>query len=158
MGSGLFKADLFARMYHLNTNFSNVEAAFESPFNPGILWIKSQETALSKMNLITGEIINYLHEEDNFKSIGHSWVRSIYQENKRTLWVGLGNGGPYGGHDGKGGIDRMDIEAETFTHFKLTRNDDGLDDFSYTVYSICEDEEGYLWAGAGPGGIFRSDK
>ena len=30
-------------------------------------------------------------------------------------------------------IDRMDIETETFTHFKLTRNDDGLDDFSYTA-------------------------
>ena len=52
----------------------------------------------------------------------------------------------------------MDIEAETFTHYKLTRNDDGQDDFSYSVYSICEDKEGHLWLGAGPGGIFRSDK
>jgi len=158
MGSGLFRTDLFARKYHLNTNFSNVEAAYESPLNPGTLWIKSQETALSKMDLRTNKIINYLHNKDNPKSIGHNWVRSIYQENIRTLWVGLGNGGPYGGHDGYGGIGRMDIEAETFTHFKLTRDDDGMDDFSYTVYSICEDKEGYLWLGAGPGGIFRSDK
>ena len=110
------------------------------------------------MDLKTGEIINYLHDESNDKSIGHNWVRSIYQENIRTLWVGLGNGGPYGGHDGNGGIDRMDIETGAFTHFKLTRDDDGLDDFSYTVYSICEDEEGHLWLGTGPGGIFRSDK
>ncbi len=158
MGGGLFRTDLFARKYHFNTNFTNVEGAYESPLNPGILWIKSHETALSKMNLKTNEITKYLHDEDDFKSIGHSWVRSIYQENIKTLWVGLGNGGPYGGHDGNGGIDRMDLEAETFTHFKLTRNDDGLDDFSYTVYSICEDKEGYLWLGAGPGGIFRSNK
>jgi len=158
LGSGLFRTDLFARKYQLNTNITNVEAAYESPLNPGILWIKSQETALSKLNLKTGKIINYLHDEDDVKSIGHRWVRSIYQENKRTLWVGLGNGGAYGGHDGNGGIGRMDIESETFTHFKLTRDDDGLDDFSYTVYSICEDHEGYLWLGAGPGGIFRSNK
>lgn len=158
MGGGLFRADLFARKYHLNTNFTNVEAAYESPLNPGILWVKSQETALSKMNLRTNKIINYLHDENNNESIGHNWVRSIYQENKQTLWVGLGNGGPYGGHDGNGGIARMDIEAETFKNFKLLRNDDGLNDFSYTVYSIFEDHEGYLWLGTGPGGIFRSDK
>lgn len=158
MGSGLFRTDLFARKYHLNTNFSNVGRAYESPLNPGVLWVGSHETGLSKMNLTTNKIINYLHNEDNIKSIGHNWVRSIYQENKRILWVGLGNGGAYGGHDGKGGVGRMDIEAETFTHFKLTRDDDGQDDFSYTVYNICEDKEGHLWLGAGPGGIFRSDK
>ena len=67
MGSGLFRTDLFARKYHLNTNFTNVEAAYESPLNPGILWVKSQETALSKMNLKTGEITNYLHDEDNIR-------------------------------------------------------------------------------------------
>ncbi len=158
MGSGLFRTDLFARKYHLNTNFANVLGAYESPLNPGILWIKSQEKGLSKMNLKTNEITRYLHNEDNIKSVGHNWVRSTYQENKGILWVGLGNGGAYGGHDGNGGVDRMDIETGVFTHFKLTRNDDGRDDFSYSVYSICEDNEGSLWLGAGPGGIFRSDK
>ena len=158
MGSGLYRTDLFARKYHLNTKLTNAEAAYESPLNPGVLWVKSQETALSKIHLETNKIINYLHDEDDVESIGHNWVRSIYQENRNTLWVGLGNGGAYGGHDGNGGIGQMDIESETFTYFKLTRNDDGRNDFSYTVYSICEDHEGYLWLGAGPGGIFRSDK
>ena len=158
MGSGLFKSDLFARKYHLNTSFMNVEAAYESPLNPGLLWIKSQETALSKMDLKTKKITNYLHKKDDNASIGHSWVRSVYQENKQTLWVGLGNGGAYGDQAGDGGIDRMDIEKETFTHFKLTHVDNGIDGYSYTPYSIVEDSEGYLWLGTGPGGIFRSNK
>ncbi len=157
-GIGLFKTDLFARKYNVNKNFTNVEAAYESPLSPGILWVKSQEAGLSKMNLKTNEITRYLHDEDNIESIGHNWVRSVYQENKGILWVGLGTGGAYGGQAGNGGIDGMNIETETFTHYKLTRNDDGLDDFSYTVYSICEDNEGYLWLGTGPGGIFRSNK
>ena len=158
MGSGLFRADLFARQYHLNKNVTNLEGVYESPLNPGILWIKSHEIGLSRIDFKTDEVINYQHDEDNIKSIGHNWVRAIYQENNRTIWIGLGNGGAYGNHDGKGGVDRMDIETGVFTHFELTRDDDGRNDFSYTVYTICEDHEGYLWLGTGPGGIFRSDK
>ena len=38
------------------------------------------------MDLKTGEIKKYLHNEDNINRIGHSWVRSVYQENiKNTL-------------------------------------------------------------------------
>ncbi len=158
LGSGLFRTDLFARKHHLNTNFLNVEAAYESSLNPGILWIPSMQQGLSKINLETNKITRYVHNINDHKSIGHNWVRSAYQENKRILWVGLGTGGAYGAQDGNGGIGRMDIDAETFTHYKLTRNDDRRDDFSYSVYSICEDKEGYLWLGTGPGGIFRSDK
>jgi signal transduction histidine kinase/ligand-binding sensor domain-containing protein/CheY-like chemotaxis protein/AraC-like DNA-binding protein len=158
MGAGLFKTDLFKLKYHVYTNFPNVGRAYESTLNPGILWICSQQYGLRKMNLKTNEVVSYLNDTNNSKSIGHTWVRSLYQENKNTLWAGLGNGGAYGGFDGNGGISRMDIETGQFTNFKLLRDDDGLDDFSYTVFSIAEDYEGYLWLGAGPGGIFRSDK
>ena len=158
MGSGLFRMDLFAQKYHLNTNFYYATRTHESSINPGVLWVGSHKTGLSKLNLKTNKIINYQHNDDNSRSIGHNWVRSIYQESNRALWLGLGNGWAYGGMDGNGGVDRLDIETGLFTHFKLTRNDDGQDDFSYTPHSICEDNKGYLWLGAGPGGIFRSDK
>lgn len=158
MGSGLFRTNLFAQKHNLNTNFLNVEGAYESLLNPRTIWIPSMQQGLARMNLETNKITRYVHNKNNVKSIGHNWVRAVYQENKRILWVALGTGGAYGLQDGNGGIGRMNIEAETFTHYKLTRDDDGLDDFSYTVYSICEDKEGYLWLGTGPGGIFRSDK
>ncbi|WP_340110981.1 hybrid sensor histidine kinase/response regulator [Maribellus mangrovi] len=158
MGGGLFKTDLFERKYNLNTSFTNVEVAYESSINPGILWVSTQESGLSRMDIKTGEIKNYLHDKLNNRSLGHNWVRSAYQENKQTLWLGLGNGGPYGEQAGDGGVDRMNLATGKFTHFKLTRNDDGVDDFSYTPYSIVEDREGYLWLGTGPGGIFRSNR
>lgn len=158
LGSGLFRMDPFARKYKLNTNFTNVEAAYESPLSPGTLWIKSRQGGLSKMNLETSKITKYVHDKENIKSIGHNWVRSVYQENKDILWVGLGNGGVEGQGTGNGGVDRMDIESGTFTHFKLTRSDDNRNDFSYTVYHIYEDNEGHLWLSTGTGGLFRSDK
>ncbi len=158
MGGGLYKTDLFERKYKLDTSYSNVELTYETLLNPGFLWITSQEAGISRMDLKTGETKKYLHNDDNINSIGHSWVRSIYQENTETIWFGLGNGGAYGDQVGNGGIDRMDIEKERFTHFKLVREDDGLGDYSYTPYIISEDNEGHLWLGTGPGGIFRSDK
>ena len=158
MGVGLFKTDPFERKYNLNTNFINVEAANESVLNPGILWIESLQQGLGKLNVKTNEITRYVHDENNSKSIGHNWVRYVYQENETTIWLGLGVGGPDGVGTGDGGIDRMDIASGTFEHFKLTRNDDGKDGYSYSPYSICEDSEGYLWVSGGIGGLFRSDK
>lgn len=157
-GGGLFKTDPFERKYNLNPNFRNASYVYESPLSPGILWILNRQEGLGKMNLATNNIAKYVHNNDNSKSIGHNWVRSAYQENNNIVWLGLGNGGVEGVGLGNGGVDRMDIETETFTHFKLTRNDDALDNFSYTVYSIVEDREGFLWLGAGIGGLFRSDK
>lgn len=158
MGAGLFKADLFERKYQFNKNFKSIGSSYESAFNPGILWVNSLQLGLSKLNLKTNEIKRYVHDKSNSKSIGHNWVRSTYQENKETIWFGIGFGGADGNSLGDGGIDRMDIASETFKHFKLTRNDDGIDGFSYTPYSICEDKEGYLWVTGGKGGLFRSNK
>ncbi len=157
-GSGLFKTDLLARKYHLNTNFSNVTKTYESAYAPGIIWIMSLQQGLGKMNVKTNEITKYVHDKDNNKGIGHNWVRTAYQENSNTLWLGTGTGYEEGEGTGDGGIDKMDIESETFEHFKLTRDDDGKDGFSYTPYFICEDPEGYLWVTGGKGGLFRSDK
>lgn len=158
MGAGLFKTDIYSASYHVNTKVTNVDAAYESPEYPGTLWAVSHEDGLSKINLKSNSIKNYMPDQNDENSIGHKWVRSAYQEDAKTLWVGLGNGGAYGFQDGSGGIDRLDLNTEEFTHFKLTRDDDGRDGFSYTVYNISEDKEGYLWLGTGPGGVFRSDK
>ncbi len=157
-GSGLYKADPMSRKYNLNTNFNNVSKTFESPYTPEIIWVTSFQQGLGKLNVKTNQIKKYVRDEDNNSSIGHNWVRTAYQENSNTLWVGIGTGDEKGIGTGDGGIDRMDIEAETFEHFKLTRDDDGKDGFSYTPYFICEDSEGYLWVTGGNGGLFRSDK
>ncbi len=158
MGSGLFKTNLFAPKYQLNTTLTQAGFTYESSKHPGILWVGIYNKGFRKLNTKTNKITDYIYSKEDTNSIKHDMVRSIYQENKNNLWIGLGAGGTYGGHGGDGGVDRMNIETEVFTHFKITRDDDEEDGFSYTVHSICEDNEGYLWVGAGPGGIFRSDK
>ena len=155
--NGLFKKDLFAQKFTLHREFGSVMPPHESPINQGILWVPSMGEGLGKLDIKTNKITKFQHYDNDTQSIGHPWSRSAYQENSNVLWVGLGYGGGSIDGFGDGGLDRMNIKTETFTHYKIKR-DNAIDDFSETVYSICEDKKGRLWLGTGSGGIFRSDK
>ncbi len=157
MGAGLYRKNPFARKFTLSSEYKNTQTAYESPLNPGTIWVCTLNGGLFKMNLKMNKVSRFMHEKNDNKSIGHNWVRSAYQENSRTLWVGLGTGGHEYAGDGYGGLDRMDIETGTFSHYKINRNERS-DDFSETVFSITEDREGCLWLSTGYGGLYRSDK
>ena len=157
MGIGLYRKDPFARKFTLSSEYNNTQTAYESPLNPGTIWVCTLKGGLIKMNLKMNKVSRFMHEKNDNISIGHNWVRSAYQENSRTLWVGLGTGGHEYAGDGYGGLDRMDIETGTFSHYKIRRNS-APNDFSETVFGITEDREGCLWLGTGYGGLYRSDK
>jgi signal transduction histidine kinase/DNA-binding response OmpR family regulator/ligand-binding sensor domain-containing protein len=156
-GIGLYRKDPFARKFTLSSEYRNTQTAYESPLNPGTIWVCTLRGGLIKMNLKLNKVSKFMPDKNDNKSIGHNWVRTVYQENSRILWVGLGNGNPYNTGDGDGGLDRMDIETGTFTHYKIKRNETP-DGYSQTVFTLTEDREGCLWLGTGHGGIYRSDK
>ncbi len=155
---GLFGKDLFAQKFTLHREFGSVSPPYESPKNQGVIWVTCQGGGFGKLDLNTNKITRFQHDANDTQSIGHTWTRSAYQENSNVLWVGLGRGGgSINDEDGDGGLDRMNIETETFTHYKI-KQDNAIDDFSETIFQICEDKEGRLWLAAGTGGLFRSDK
>ncbi len=61
-------------------------------------------------------------------------VRSLYEDNRRTLWIGTDGGGLNSFQNGK---------------FKAYTTKDGLPNNS--VFSICEDTDGTLWLGTHAG-------
>ncbi|RLD62878.1 MAG: hypothetical protein DRI95_12435 [Bacteroidetes bacterium] len=155
---GLFGKDLFAQKFTLYHEFGSVSPPYESPINQGTVWVTCQGEGLGRIDLKTNRITKFQHNEHDEQSIGHTWSRSVYQENNNVLWIGLGyGGGSINDEVGDGGLDRMNIKTGTFTHYKIKR-DNAVDDFSETIFQICEDKKGRLWLGAGSGGLFRSDK
>lgn len=95
----------------------------------GFLWVGTQK-GLNKFDRNTGMFTRYLHERENPQSLGHDIVFSVLQDSSGVLWIGT-----FGG-----GLDRLDPQSDTFTHYRVA---DGLPNDS--VYGILEDADGYLW-------------
>ncbi len=155
---GLFKKDLFAQKFTLHHEFGSTSPPYESPNNPGTIWVTRQGGGFGKIDLKTNKITIFQHDANDVQSIGHNWSRSAYQENSNVLWIGFGyGGGSINDEVGDGGLDRMNIKTKKFTHYKIKRKN-AIDNFSETIFQICEDKKGRLWLAAGSGGLFRSDK
>ena len=103
------------------------------------------------------KLLVFQHDQKNNGSIGDNEVHVVYEDQNGQLWIGLGSRFVDNNRAiGNGGLDRLDRNTNTFHHYPIKSND--TLDFNLTVYSIQEDQEGFLWLGTGRGGLFRSDK
>jgi ligand-binding sensor domain-containing protein/signal transduction histidine kinase len=104
--------------------------------NRGNLWIGTGSVALNRLDRRTGRFTYYRPDRNKPGSITSDGVPSIFQDSKGNLWFGtLG-----------GGLCRFDYSTERFQAFTQA---DGLADNS--VFSIEEDDQGYLWLATSKG-------
>ncbi|MCP4543236.1 MAG: GAF domain-containing protein [Chloroflexi bacterium] len=89
----------------------------------------------------------YRHDLEDPNSLSNNAVRSIYEDQFGTLWVGT---------DG-GGLDRFDRGSERFVHYQNDPADFGSLSHN-SVRAIYEDQSGMLWIGTGGGGLDRFDR
>lgn len=73
---------------------------------------------------------NYLHDENNPKSLPYDKVLSIFEDSHRQIWLTTQGGG----------FCRFQPDTETFANYNLSA---GLP--NDVVYQIVEDKEGFLW-------------
>jgi ligand-binding sensor domain-containing protein/two-component sensor histidine kinase len=76
----------------------------------------------------------FRHEPGRPNSLGGVFVRSLFIDHSGTLWVGCDQS-----------LDRFDPVTETFTHFRIGRQDTNENDGP--AISISEDQYGKLWLG-----------
>lgn len=142
-GEGLikFSPDIGARIkYKHQTNkphsISNnsVRVIFED--NEGILWIGTRD-GLNRFDRKNNRFKQYLHDNNDSKSIGHNFVySSIYEDSKGKIWLGH-----YGG-----GFSILDKETDQFESYQFTpNNQNSLSD--NIVFSFYEDANGIFWIG-----------
>lgn len=96
------------------------------------LWAGTFHDGLMCLDLESNEKIWYQHDKNDPTSIASNLVEALYSsslEGKEVLWVGT-----------DAGLDRFDIEHETFTHYTTAH---GLPHNS--IRSIVEDSDGILW-------------
>jgi ligand-binding sensor domain-containing protein len=108
------------------------------------LWIGSD--GLNKFDLSSKIWTNYLHSENDLKTISNNAIWTIYKDKKGRLWTG--NWG--------GGLNLFNEQTGTFTHY-LNNPNDPTSISSNNVAGITEDKDGILWIATMGGGLNRFD-
>ncbi|QUW04204.1 SpoIIE family protein phosphatase [Chloracidobacterium validum] len=111
----------------------------------GGLWLGTA-AGLNRYDPNAPVFVPYRHEVGNPNSLGYDAVSTCFEDRQGRLWIGT---------DG-GGLDCLDVEANTFTHFtaqspppyRLAGN---------RIWRIAEDHRGTLWFAGGSGGLGRRD-
>jgi diguanylate cyclase (GGDEF)-like protein len=98
--------------------------------NQGNIWVGTYFNGLSKINPITAKFIKYRHQTSNPDSLSNDLILSLFKDNYGNIWVGTSGGG----------LNFFDEKSNKFKHYNKKN---GLP--SDTVYSIEEDNNGYLW-------------
>jgi len=151
---GIYKMDQYARKFTLHPDTKAMQLGRESQLEPGKFWIGTQSDGLHLLDINNGVLKKFKHNPKDENSIGHNSVYGVLEDRSGNLWLGLGNAHNNGIMQGeKPGLALMDQKTDRFKHYNIKgKRDNNL------VYSIYEDQQGYLWLNTFWGGPFRFDK
>ncbi|MDL2213031.1 response regulator [Bacteroides sp. OttesenSCG-928-D19] len=126
---------------YLNSNFIDCMLT-----DGDIIWVGTETGGLNKITPKSLYTRNYVHSEQNPKSLSPNPVNAIYEDENQTLWVGTV----------EGGLNKKHKNSEDFTLF--TTQNSGLSHNS--VSAIIKDNRHQLWVGTWGHGItiFNPDK
>jgi len=97
-------------------------------------------------NPATGNFLNYKKDLINPTGINDHFIRSMFVDRSRNLWIGtLGNG-----------LNKTSLNPKKFTHYQKKLGDPKSLGENY-VRNICEDAEGNIWVGTLVGGLNKFD-
>ena len=134
----------YTSKYKIENSLSDnkITSLFED--KKGNLWIGTFYGGLNKLDAINknyspekAKFINYLHKQNSKNCLSNNTVMAIEQDFDGYLWIGT-----FGG-----GIDRFDINSETFVNFsKYSAQNISFPDAE--VLSLFIDRSGILWVGS----------
>jgi len=114
--------------------------SFWSPFLHSIsghFWFGSWGYGLFRYDPVTDEVVNYTHDPDDPNSLSGNIIGSIYEDDKRNIWVG--GGSPNGDILNPLFLDRISPPAKKIERFFSARKQGGL------VMDITDNNDGNIW-------------
>lgn len=107
----------------------------------GMFWVGT-DMELIIYNPVNGNYINYKKDLINPSGINDHFIRSMYVDRSKNIWIGtLGNG-----------LNKADLKPKKFKHYQKKINNQFSLSENY-VRAICEDEFGGIWVGTLVGGL-----
>ena len=101
--------------------------------NQDFLWVGTGAEGIKKYNTSINQYKEFIHDKNNNATISSGEILSIYQDKSSRIWAGSVGGG----------LNLLNEDGNTFTHYS---SKDGFS--SNTIFSIQEDDAGFLWMGS----------
>jgi PAS domain S-box-containing protein len=102
------------------------------------LWFGDYGAGLNLLNTETGEIISFLNNPDDPRSISHNEVLSMARADSSHLWLGTGKG-----------LNLFDIREKTFEHYYFKRDKKESNDIR--IICISKSSDSLIWLGTDNG-------
>lgn len=137
--NGVFKfSNGFFKNYSVKQGLSDNKVAAILPLNDGSVWFGSDKG----ISVFKNEKIESLFSSSNFKQ--ETPINCFYKDSKNVIWVGGQNGLCSAKKSGS---------SYTVTYYKLPVK--VVEEGGFQVWSIIEDNNGYIWAGTYLAGLFK---
>ena len=120
----------------VDRSFTNIVGMCQD--NKGFLWLADNYNGLLRYD--GSELISYKSNPRNTNSLISDNLECLYAGSKGNIWIGT-----Y-----QNGLDRLDPETQTFTHFRHN-NTDRSSLCSDRIGALLEDHNGTLWIGTDKG-------
>ena len=120
----------------VDKTFTNIVGMCQD--NKGFLWLADNYNGLLRYD--GSNLISYKSNPRNPNSLVSDNLECLYAGSKGNIWIG----------SYQNGLDRLEPETETFTHYQHS-NGDAASLCSNNIEALLEDHNGTLWAGTNKG-------
>jgi len=117
----------------------------------GLLWLGTYGGGLNILDIPSGKIERYLHDEADPRSISHDIVLTFYEDRSKNIWIGTYGGGLNKAIKPTGDQKRyafVNYQHNLLTEHSISNN---------SVGCIFEDKFGVLWVGTYGGALNKFD-
>ena len=136
--------------YSLSDN--DVSAVMED--ENGIVWVGTWGGGLNVFDPANNRFYRYAYSDEDKNSISYDVITKIYKDKQGNVWIGTWGGGlnqvDYSDLDGKD----LPLDQLKFIRYK-NNSSDPRSISGNSIYSIFEDQTGYMWVGTDWCGINR---
>jgi signal transduction histidine kinase/ligand-binding sensor domain-containing protein len=118
-----------------NLKGNRINTIYESPSEPGIIWVGYEGAGLDRWNMMTGHVQNFRYATNDSTGMSANEVLSIFEDSEGLLWF-----------TSQWGLTTLDRNTMTFEKYLFNENDPKSLSHN-NVWSINEDSKNNIWLG-----------
>ncbi|MCB0597318.1 MAG: response regulator, partial [Phaeodactylibacter sp.] len=143
MSGGGYKIDPWKKKFQVHFPDENISAVFESPSEPGVIWLGLWEKGVCRWNRKTGAYQHFQKASPAETGPASDVIYRFFEDSEQNLWLATDNGlSLYSRYTGR------------FAHFPIK----AANGENVAILAIHESRDGALWLGSWGQGLYKFDR